>query len=81
MKNPPPPKSEYNEIVFIKDAMRVLNQTLEEGFFDAEELKRCAELGVTDPTELLSLKQKVDRNALSNGSIDIDDFIQKLGST
>lgn len=81
MKNPPPPKSEYNEIVFIKDAMRVLNQTLDEGFFDAEELKRCAELAVADPTELLSFKQKVDRNTAANGNVDIDDLIQRLGQT
>jgi Ca2+-binding EF-hand superfamily protein len=82
VKNPGPPKTEYTEIMFIKDALSVLNlerETIDDDFFDAAELKRCAGIAMTDATELLQFQQMVDRNTLSNGKIDIDDFITKLG--
>lgn len=80
VKNPPPPKTEYTDIVFIKDAISVLNgANSDDDFFDASELKRCAEIALSDFTELTQFTLMVDRHTLSNGMIDVDDFISKLG--
>ena len=81
VKNPRPPKTEFTDIVFIKDSLAVLNAEsgAEDDFFDAAELKRCASMAITDTTELLQFMQMVDRNVLSNGKIDVDVLVSKLG--
>lgn len=82
MLNPPPPKSEYTDIVFVKDGLSVLSSLrgeIDDDFFDAAELKRCANLAITDPTELLQFQQMVDRMTLGNGKIDVDDFMTRVG--
>ena len=80
IKNPSPAKTEYPNIVFIKDAISMLNGDRGgDDYFDAAELKKAAAQAIPDQTELLQFVQYVDRRTLKNGKIDVDDFVAKLG--
>jgi len=78
VRNPPPPGPEAVEQIFIKDAMAQFDE-FNTGNCDAAILKEAAFANITDAREIVVFEQMCDRHTKSDGTINIDNFVAKLG--